>query len=144
MTGALQNLSLSFRSTPFCRQRLGRRGGGKLTAGCRELQEAVCLPSRGPYGPYAGTIDSDFASPGLGQWFSTGKNAAYCGTKLGFCVKEGNYKLQTIIDNATKIMVMYGGKPANWALLEYQVQSLQYKHGLSSEQAHELTAQIYI
>jgi hypothetical protein len=91
-----------------------------------------------------GQIVWTYFSPGLGQWFSTGKNAAYCGTKLGFCVKEGNYKLQTIIDNATKIMVMYGGKPANWALLEYQVQSLQYKHGLSSEQAHELAAQIYI
>ncbi len=91
-----------------------------------------------------GQIVWTYFSPGLGQWFSTGKNAAYCGTKLGFCVKEGNYKLQTIIDNATKIMVMYDGKPANWASLEYQVQSLQYKHGLSSEQAHELTAQIYI
>ena len=91
-----------------------------------------------------GQIVWTYFSPGLGQWFSTGKNAAYCGTKLGFCVKAGNYKLQTIIDNATKIMTMYGGKPANWGVLQSQVQSLQYKHGLSSEQAHELAAQIYI
>jgi len=91
-----------------------------------------------------GQIVWTYFSPGLGQWFSTGNNAVYCGTKLGFCVKEGNYQLQTIINNATEIMTTYGNKTANWDILKYQVGSLQYKHGLSSEQAHELAAQIYI
>lgn len=124
---------------------------GKVYSPCKESfnsQYSCCdgtitqLPTKSNL--WRGQIVWTYFSPGLGQWFSTGNNAVYCGTKLGFCVKEGNYKLQAIINNATKIMTTYGGKPANWEILKYQVQSLQYKHSLSSEQAHELAAQIYI
>ena len=124
---------------------------GKVYSPCREnfkLQYNCCdgtvtqLPTKNNL--WGGQVIWTYFSPGLGQWFSTGKKAVYCGTKLGFCVKEGNYKLQTIIDNATKIMTTYGDKLADWAILKYQIQELAYKHNLTSEQAHELAVQIYI